>query len=290
MAWNEIRHRAHLVRHFESVPGIEGNENRLGQVFLNLLLNAAQAIPEPSTENNEIAVSIRPDGAAVVIEVADTGTGIEPTQQKRIFEPFYTTKHGTGTGIGLSICLSIVTELGGQLTVRSQLGKGTVFRVVLPAVTAPVSSIPPRVEPAATKRARILAIDDEAQLCRLIQRLLGPQHDVHVYTDAREAVALLRDENAPAFDVVFCDLMMPRMSGIDFYRELQRIAPPLKQRTVFLTGGAFNSQAREFLSGVTNRVIEKPFSAASLHSAIAHLLESDPTSATFPAHPSRAAI
>jgi signal transduction histidine kinase len=280
MAWAEIRHRAQLVRRFETVPGIEGNENRLGQVFLNLLVNAAQALPDRPTEQNEISVDIRAAAGSVVVEIADTGMGIAPAQLKRIFEPFYTTKvPGVGTGIGLSICRTIVTELGGEITVESELGKGTIFRVVLPALRAVVSSLPPRVEPAATRRARVLAIDDEVPLCQLIRRMLVPEHEVHIYSDAREALKLLRKDSA--FDVVFCDLIMPHMSGMTFYNELVQVAPHLRPRTVFLTGGAFHTRTRHFLGSVSNKVIEKPFGADSLHGAVARVLD-----ANQPAHPS----
>jgi signal transduction histidine kinase len=289
MAWNEIRHRARLVRHFEAVPGILGNENRLGQVFLNLLMNAAQALPERPIEENEISVSIRADAGDVLIEISDTGTGIPPALQKRIFEAFYTTKpQGVGTGIGLSICHSIVTDLGGQISVQSELGKGTVFRILLPALTVVLSSHPPRVEHVATRRGRILVIDDEPQLCHLIRRLLAPEHEVYTRTEAREALALLAEDRT--FDVIFCDLLMPHMSGMEFYRELSRMAPELAPRTVFLTGGAFNSHARQFLGGVSNRVIEKPFVADSVHSAVAQLLQTSAPSRAFPSQAPRLAM
>ena len=92
IAWNEIRHRAQLVRRFDAVPTIAGNENRLGQVFLNLLVNAAQALPDNRAEQNEISVGIHSDEGNVIIEIADTGTGIEPEKLKRVFDPFFTTK------------------------------------------------------------------------------------------------------------------------------------------------------------------------------------------------------
>jgi signal transduction histidine kinase len=287
MAWNEIRHRARLVRQFEVVPGIEGNENRLGQVFLNLLVNAAQALPERPLEQNEISVRIRASDGQVLIEIRDTGSGIAPAEQKRIFEPFYTTKaSGVGTGIGLSICRSIVTELGGQIALESKLGEGTTFRIALPALTAVLSSIPPRVQPVAPRRARVLAIDDEAHLCKLIRRLLTPEHEVHTLGDARQGLELLQEDRS--FDVIFCDLIMPRMSGMEFYGELSRTAPELARRTVFLTGGAFNSKARQFLSSVTNRVVEKPFSAQSLHGTIAQMLLADEPASAPEAWQSRA--
>jgi PAS domain S-box-containing protein len=134
MAKGEIRQRARLVKRYAETPRVLANEARLGQVLLNLLVNAAHAIPEDTGGEQEITVSTATDAEGrVVIEVSDTGTGIPEDVKRRIFEPFFTTKTGgAGTGLGLSICQSIVTSLGGQITVESKVGKGTTFRVVLP--------------------------------------------------------------------------------------------------------------------------------------------------------------
>jgi CheY-like chemotaxis protein/two-component sensor histidine kinase len=281
MAWNEIRHRARLVKSFEPVPNILGNDNRLGQVFLNLLVNAAQALPEDRADENEITVSIRCDEQHVTIEVRDTGCGISGEQLKRVFEPFFTTKpQGQGSGIGLSICRSIVADLGGDIQVESRIGEGTCFRILLPAERAMLSTRPPRLERVSARRAKILVIDDEPALCAVIRRLLGGEHEIHTFVDAREALRLLRHDGA--FDVIFCDLMMPRMSGMEFFAELSRLCGDLASRTVFLTGGAFNGTARQFLSSFPNRVVEKPFEVISLRSAIAHVLEAHPASGTWP--------
>jgi signal transduction histidine kinase len=123
------------------------NEARLGQVLLNLLINAAHAVPDGDPEANEIEVSTRCDDAGrVVIEVKDSGAGIPEDVKRRIFEPFFTTKGaGRGTGLGLSICHNIVTALGGEIAFESQLGQGTSFRVILPAAPpATGADTPPR--------------------------------------------------------------------------------------------------------------------------------------------------
>jgi PAS domain S-box-containing protein len=133
MAWNEMKHRARFERKLEDVPFVRGNEARLGQVFLNLLVNAAQAIPEGHANDNVIRLATRRlDDGRVSVEVTDTGSGVSPEVQRHIFDPFFTTKSiGVGTGLGLSICHSIVTGLGGSIEVDSVVGKGTTFRVVL---------------------------------------------------------------------------------------------------------------------------------------------------------------
>ncbi len=134
IAWNEIRHRARLVKDYGDTPMVEGNESRLGQVFLNLLLNAAHAIPEGETERNEIRVSTRTDAAGrAVVEVRDSGMGIPTEIRERIFDPFFTTKPaGEGTGLGLWICSGILAALGGEVRVDSEIGRGSTFRVTLP--------------------------------------------------------------------------------------------------------------------------------------------------------------
>jgi signal transduction histidine kinase len=145
MAKGEIRHRARLVKRYGETPRVLANEARLGQVLLNLLVNAAHAIPEDAAGEATITVTTRTDAAGrVVIEVRDTGSGIPDDVKKHIFEPFFTTKAG-GSGLGLSICHSIVTGMGGEITVESEVGHGTTFRVALPAATdsePPISRLP----------------------------------------------------------------------------------------------------------------------------------------------------
>ncbi|NVJ14807.1 GAF domain-containing protein [Myxococcus sp. AM010] len=133
LARSELKLRARLVRDYREVPLVEGNEGRFGQVFLNLLINAAQAIPLGHSERHEVRLSLRTAGDRVVIEVRDTGVGMPPEVRARIFDPFFTTKPvGEGTGLGLSICHGIVTGFGGDISVESEEGRGSIFRVSLP--------------------------------------------------------------------------------------------------------------------------------------------------------------
>jgi len=281
MAWNEIRHRARLVTSFERVPNVDASQSRLGQVFLNLLVNAAQALPEERVDRNQIEVAIRADAGKVVIEVRDNGCGMTPEQQKRAFEPFFTTKEqGVGSGIGLSICASIVSELGGELDVESQVGVSTTFRVVLPAHDSVALSMPPpKVEPTELQRGRILVVDDEPALCAVVRRLLRHEHEVVSCVGGSAALELLARD--PLFDVVICDIMMPDVSGIEFFGALQNLEPELAQRTLFMTGGAVNTRAQQFLRSVPNPVLEKPFETRALHGAIAQILESRAISGTW---------
>ncbi|WP_158501776.1 ATP-binding protein [Vitiosangium sp. GDMCC 1.1324] len=134
LARSEIRHRAQLVKEYGEIPQVLGNESRLGQLFLNLLVNAAQAIPEGDAKANTVRLTTaRAEAGWVVISVQDTGVGIPPENLQRLFKPFFTTKPvGVGTGLGLSICHGIVTAMGGRIEVSSEVGKGTTFRVLMP--------------------------------------------------------------------------------------------------------------------------------------------------------------
>ncbi len=264
MARNEIRHRARLVRSYGDIPMVLGSESRLGQVFLNLLINAVQAIPEGAAEDHEIQVVTRCGAArdTVEVQVVDTGTGIVPAIRGKIFDPFFTTKEiGGGTGLGLSICHRIVSDLNGTLEVEPGVERGTIFRVTLPATTAKDSMPEPPAPPVHANR-RILVIDDEPLVATVIARLLQKHHQVEVAAGGREA--LERIEAGERYDVLLCDLMMPSMTGMDLHAELARSVPDQAEGMIFMTGGAFSNGAQEFLSAVPNPRLEKPFDSASL--------------------------
>lgn len=275
MAKNEIHHRAELVKRYGGVPAVDANESRLGQVFLNLLMNAAQAIPEGKATAHQIRVTTRTDDRGdVVVEIADTGQGMPPEVVRKLFNPFFTTKApGQGTGLGLTICQRIVSALGGEIEVESSVGKGTVLRVSLPpssshevasARTADVRR-PPR-------RGRVLVIDDEPMVGALVKRMLEVEHDVVVFDSAEEALRCLAE--GATFDVIFCDVMMPVVGGVEFYDRLRLVAPALVERVVFLTGGAFTPSARDFLDRVSNARVEKPFEVQRVRHLVSERLRS----------------
>ena len=136
MAEHELRPRAKVVKDYRDRATVFGTEPRLGQVFLNLLVNAAQAIPAGHAEDNAVEVVVRLEGTSAIVEISDTGAGIPPEQVDRIFEPFFTTKAGVGTGLGLSISHRIVTSAGGVISCEPRPAGGTTFRVTLPASDA----------------------------------------------------------------------------------------------------------------------------------------------------------
>ncbi len=268
MAWNEIRHRARVVKHYGHVPDVYANESRLGQVFLNLIVNAVHAIPEGNYEGNEVRVGTSVDArGSVVVTIRDTGSGIPPEVRARLFTPFFTTKPvGVGTGLGLAISHKIISSLDGTITFDSEVGKGTEFRITLPAA-APLAR--PRMSPSIPpprsrdiRRGRVLIIDDEPALTSTVQRYLSQTHDVVAMTSSRAALDLL--EIGDRFDVILCDLMMPQVTGMDVHAAIQRIDPAQAVRIVFLTGGAFTSSAQDFLDASTNPRLEKPFDLREL--------------------------
>ena len=266
MADNEIRYRARVVRNYGDVPPVVASDSRLGQVFLNLLVNAAQAIPEGDREANEICVTTLPDDDHVVVLVTDTGIGIPADMLDKIFDPFVTTKvQGVGTGLGLYISRNIVGSLGGELTVTSG-PRGSTFRVRLRAgkTSAPDPINHAGSSSSSSRRLRILIVDDEPAIADVMSRLLAA-HDTTVANSGRAAISALSAED---YDLVFCDLLMPDLTGMDVFAHLHTHQPGKEARVVFMTGGAFTDRAKQFLATISNDVIEKPFSANDLERVV----------------------
>ena len=272
MAFNEIRHRARLVKEQGPVPLVMANGARLGQVFLNLLVNAAQAIREGAADRNEIRVSTMTDALGrAVVAIADTGAGMAPEVQRRIFDPLFTTKPiGEGTGLGLTICQRIVSSLGGEISVQSAPLLGTEFRVALPSAQLETAPHAPEVfVERPDRRARILSIDDDPLMGNSIKRLLS-RHKVVAVQSGRAALVDLAAGNR--YDVILCDLMMPEMSGMEVHAELMESDPEQAARMIFLTGGGFTPAAQRFLERVANLRLEKPFNAADLRALVRNQL------------------
>jgi len=258
MLRNELRYRAEVSRSLEATRPVLGSSARIGQVFLNLVLNAAHALPEGELKRNRIVVRSFDDGDFVVVEVEDNGTGIAPEIMPRIFDSFFTTKPpGVGTGLGLSITREIVRSSGGDISAESSPGQGAIFRVRLPAAVAtPVEDLTPMPIPPARRR-RLLAIDDEVLLLKAYRRMLIDHHDVELAAGGGEALEVLASDQE--FDLILCDLQMPEMSGAEVYRKVSQRWPGLEQRFVIITGGAFSPEARGFLEEGSVTCVNKPF-------------------------------
>ena len=269
MTDNIVRHHARIRRAYGITPFVDGNEGQFGQVFTNLLVNAAQALGEGSVESKEIVVATFTDEAGrAVAEVRDTGPGIPSEIQRRIFDPFFTTKPiGHGSGLGLSIAHAIVASAGGELSVESVVGKGTTFRVALPPARQRVATPAASDVPLCSRRGRILIIDDEPAIGRAMTRALQRDHDVFVVNDARQALS--RIATGESFDIIFCDLMMPEMTGMEFFEALREGNGELARRVVFVTGGAFTMRTQEFLDTVGNASMTKPFDVNAVRRMVA---------------------
>jgi two-component system cell cycle sensor histidine kinase/response regulator CckA len=269
MADHEIRHRARLVKDYAAVPFVLGSEARLGQVFLNLLVNAAQSIAGGDVEGNEVRIIARPLGdVEVAVEISDTGVGIPPEVASKIFEPFFTTKADGGTGLGLSISRHLVTSFGGSIAVEPNQPRGTRFRVVLARASAARVAVPDRRTASpqlGTALARILVVDDEPQLATTIARLLA-RHTVEIASSGRAAIARLR--RGERYDVMLCDLQMNDGSGMDVYEHLKREGSDLAPRMIFMTGGAVGARAQEFVLASDCPVLDKPFDRETLEAAV----------------------
>jgi PAS domain S-box-containing protein len=271
IASQEVRARARLVEEYREVPRVLANAARIGQIVINLVVNATQAIAEGDSTHNEIFVGTSTDAQGrAVIAVRDTGRGIPREHIGRIFDPFFTTRPygaGGGSGMGLAICHRLVTELGGEIRVASD-GRGSSFEIVLPpAPPEPAAKPVEPVQPASATQRKILVIDDEPIVGRAVRRVLTPAHDVTVVTSAKAALDLI--DRGVTFDLILCDLMMPQMTGMELHEHLSAHAPAVAARMVFLTGGAFTPAARAFVERVSNPCFEKPFDAAQLRALAA---------------------
>jgi len=273
MVGNEIRHRGRLVVDFQDVPPVQASSARLEHVFLNLLLHVAQELPEGQPDG-EIRLVLKADPPdRVLVEVSDFGAGIEPAALEHAFDPFFSGgAMAERVGLGLALCQSIVSSLGGTMEAESEVGRGTTFRVFLPAHEVALDLPPesrgrgPQIALAPSRRARIMVVDDDPGVVSALRLMLEDEHDVTSVSNGPEALRMLvRDAT---YDVVFCDLMMPEVSGKDLYEALQLNCPGHERRLVFMTGGAFTPEASRFLSKVPNPRIEKPFDMDSLRTLL----------------------
>jgi PAS domain S-box-containing protein len=278
---NEVRHRAQLAVELGVTPKVVADAGRLTQVFINLVVNAAHAIPEGKSAANLITVRTRTDteGRAVV-EIVDTGLGMSAEVMARAFDPFFTTKGvGSGTGLGLAICHGIVSALGGDITIESAIDRGTVVRVVLPSapVTAPVVVVAPPVVPAAAETRRVMVVDDDVLVGETIARLLRRDHEVVVASCGEEALAHI--QAGEWFDAIVSDVMMPNMTGLELLEHLVTLAPEQSRRLLFLSGGVFADETQARLEELGTVQLDKPINGRDLRAAVASVVAAPRSSA-----------
>ena len=265
MAWSEMRSVANVTKDLAASPRVVANEGRLIQLFLALFTNAAQAMERKNADANEISVSLRQDDVSVTVEITDNGRGIPEEHLEKIFDPLFASR--SGGGLGLSVAHGIVQSLGGTLAVQSAPQKGTTVRVTFPAEArvpspAPLSaaaSMPP-------EQARVLLVDDEPLISASLRRLLMRDCEVVIANGGAEALAHLKLDEG--FDVIFCDLMMPDVTGMDVYAELKKDRPEIADRLVFLTGAGFTPRIQEFLNRVPNARMDKPVDVQKIRTIV----------------------
>ena len=294
---NEIVERTLALRSYElrvenilvecslepELPETMGDPYQLQQVVLNLLVNAEQALLEDRGRGHVWIRTQRSLANKIALEISDDGPGIAPSIALRIFDPFFTTKPaGIGTGLGLSIAYGIVHQHGGDVSVESQRGSGAKFIVELPVAAALVEQA--AVVPLAaagnvnsTATGRILVVEDEATVAQLIVDVLREEgHEAEAAFDSQEGLTRIARTR---YDLVICDVRMPRLDGPAFYDALVRAGSPIQHRMVFITGDTMARRSLEFLESHKLPYLAKPFLVEELKLAVNRILERNSTDA-----------
>jgi PAS domain S-box-containing protein len=270
MANMEIRHHARLALDVDAVPPAQSNESHLAHVFLNLLLNATHSLPEGDAQKNEIRVTARYLASErVMVEIKCSAPSISTGET---LDAFPMSRLRESAGLGLALCHRLVRDSGGELLIENAVDKWPIFKVLLlPAREAidPTSIIP--ASKWGRQRAKVLVVDDEPRIGSAIARILDPAHEVTAVYNAHDAIA--RVERGEQYDVILCDVLMPNMSGFDFYRSLEQIAPHIVRRIIFMTGGPFSTRGAGFLASIPNARLDKPFSPEALRTLIQRSLQ-----------------
>jgi signal transduction histidine kinase len=250
------------------IPQVFADPHQLQQVILNLIINAEQAMVSAHGRGTLVARSWHElERDMVLLELADDGPGVPEDVLPRIFDPFFTTKEvGKGTGLGLTVVYAIMQEHGGRISVQSPPGSGAAFRLELP--TASVRARPQTSAKGAGADenvgagAAVLVIEDEPALATAVaEGLTDAGFVVSRAADGEEGLARLRDRT---FDVIVCDLRMPRLDGPAFYRAIAASSPALARRVIFVTGDVAGTEAERFLDESGCRWLPKPFRLADL--------------------------
>ncbi len=278
--------RTELTLTFEpGLPEVEVHANQIKQVFVNIINNAAQAIASTRAREGggriEIATKCEPDGLSV--NISDNGPGIPEVVAQRVFEPFFSTKsEGEGTGLGLSISLGIVKEHGGNITVDpggAGSGRGATFSVELP--TGVRGALSPLAQgaasapapPARHERLRVLVVDDEPHILHYMQATLESWgHEVVLAHDGSQA---LKRALMQPFDLIICDLRMPRLGGREMFHTLARMHPTVASRIIFATGDTVRGDTLQFLEELGRPFLQKPFKLDALRRVLAGVEKAD---------------
>ena len=262
-----------LVQDFDgSLPKTMANVGKLQQVFLNIIVNAEQAMGRARGKG---VLSVRTEAIddKIRISLADDGPGVPEEVIDKLFDPFFTTKsdHG-GTGLGLSISYGIVQEHHGKIYVRSLHGKGATFVIDLPVVPEVRQPQQEQLaeEPPSVAGARILVVDDEPHICRALDRLLT--HEGHKVNTAGNAEKALSKLSRAQYDLILMDIRMPGMSGIELYQQIKEIFPALQHKVICVTGDVISARNKAFLEDSGIPCVAKPFGVEELLSLVRQVL------------------
>ncbi len=245
-----------------ALPPVFVDPHQIQQILLNLIINAEHAMLEAHGRGTLIFRSWQdPSRDAVILEVNDDGPGVPDDVQAKVFDPFFTTKSvGKGTGLGLTVAYAIAQEHGGRLTVRSDGTRGASFYLELPVGAATVRTpdpVPLSTPPAVPSGARALVVEDEKALGEAVAAtLIDEGFRVDRAENGEEALTRLRSQH---YDVIICDLKMPKVDGMMLFAEVSKSLPNVARRLVFVTGDVAGSEAERFLEESGCRWIAKPF-------------------------------
>ena len=251
--------------------------DQVQQVLFNVIKNAEQSMID-SAGGGRLTVVTRGSAESIRVSIADNGPGIPPDIQRRIFDPFFTTKEvGQGTGLGLTICYSIIDEHGGRIWTENQPAGGAVFHIELPIreaeapeTTSASGNGAASMLSASINGLRVLVVDDELTIRLLLHDILRlDNHNVALASSGIEAADLVERER---FDVILTDMKMPGMDGAELYRHVRSRDPAQARRIIFITGDTVSPDTRAFLQRVSNPVLSKPFKIGPLREAIEGVL------------------
>ena len=253
------------VRLDEDMPETMADEKQISQVFLNLVNNAFQAM---EATGGKLTVRSICEVDRLYFIVSDTGCGIPQENLTRIFDPFFSTKGGGGTGLGLSVSYGLISAHGGEISVESAVGEGTTFKIQLPVTTAE-SAREPKVEPGASPvragRFSVLVAEDDPDCRSAVTDILRMEYDVSAVENGEEAVGHLSTNSV---DLVVIDCMMPGLNGFELYQWILDNQPELREKVIFMTGDIFVPEIKSFLDTAGCPYITKPFAMDDFRRAI----------------------
>ncbi|CAN5862171.1 hypothetical protein BH11GEM2_BH11GEM2_22440 [soil metagenome] len=247
------------------LPDVLADRAQIEQVVLNLIVNAEQAMEDMETDRPSLIVRTRATATRCLLSVIDNGAGIPSEALDRIFDPFFTTKaQGEGTGLGLSLAQSIITEHRGEIRVDTSPGQGSAFHVDLPVApqahheSARDEFAPANAKPGEPGTLRVLLVDDEAAVRRVVARYLERRgHAVDQVPEGGQALVQLNAAEPP-YDVIVCDVRMPGVGGIELLKHLQVHDEAMVRRIIFLTGDIGSAESRRLVEELKVPVLAKP--------------------------------